>query len=109
MNLVQHVNGPTHEIGHTLDLVITGEMDSVLLGPPLIGCFISDHAIVNYSLNSVKPKLSIKSITYRKIKDVDIKLFKDELSSYDLIKDVRLPSNLDVLVGKYNSSLSPSY
>ena len=61
-------------------LVITRETDSVLLGSPKIGHFISDHAVVNCSLNSVKPSLSKKSVTYRKIKDINITAFK--LSSY---------------------------
>ena len=28
-DLVQHVNGPTHECGHTLDLVITRQEDDL--------------------------------------------------------------------------------
>ena len=87
MNLIQHVTGATHEKGHTLDLVITWEIDSVLLDSPLIGHFISDHAVVNCSLNSVKPSLSKKSITYRKIKAIDITAFKENLISSELMQD----------------------
>lgn len=43
-NHVQHVNVPTHNRGHTLDLIITGDdLDVLKLG-------ISDHKAVSLSL-----------------------------------------------------------
>ena len=87
MNLVQHMANATLEKGHTLDLAITRETDPVLLGSPMIDHFISDHAVVNCSLNSVKPSLFKKLITYRKIKDIDITAFKVNLISSELMQD----------------------
>lgn len=79
MDLVQHVIGATHEKGQTLALVITRETDSALLGSPMTGQFISDHPVVNCSFNSIKPSLFKKSIINRKIKDIDITVFKENL------------------------------
>ena len=42
MNLKQLVTGPTHERGHTLDLIITRATDTVVHGIPTIGRFFSD-------------------------------------------------------------------
>jgi hypothetical protein len=33
--LIQHVTGPTHKHGHTLDVLITRENSSILLGQPI--------------------------------------------------------------------------
>ena len=107
MNLIPHVTGTTYEKGRTLDLVITRETDSVLLDPLKIGHFISDHAVVNCSMDSVKPSLSKKSITYRKIKDIDIAAFKENLNSSELMQDSTANSaDLDFIAEKYNFSLS---
>ena len=67
MNLQQHVHGPTHELDHTLDLVITRQSDTVLLQQPTVGRFFSDHAVVICSLNSARPCLRTKFHSYRKL------------------------------------------
>ena len=36
MALEQHVNPPTHEFGHSLDLIITRSSDSIISSPPRI-------------------------------------------------------------------------
>ena len=37
MGLEQHVTGPTHNLGHTLDLIITRQFDSIIKnGPQLV-------------------------------------------------------------------------
>ena len=43
MGLQQHVVTPTHESGHTLDLIITRQCDSVLSSVPVSDYFLSDH------------------------------------------------------------------
>ena len=44
MGLQQHVNEPTHESGHTLDLIITRQCDSLLANIPVTDCLFSDHS-----------------------------------------------------------------
>ena len=41
MALTQHVRTPTHESGHTLDLIITRELDNIVLTTPISDCFMS--------------------------------------------------------------------
>ena len=43
MLLTQHVAEPTHEHGHTLDLVITRESDNLICGRPSPDILFSDH------------------------------------------------------------------
>ena len=40
VGLQQHVNEPTHESGHTLDLIITRQCDSLLANIPVTECFL---------------------------------------------------------------------
>ena len=106
--MIEHVTSATHEKGHTLDLVITRETDSVLLYSPKIGHLISDHAVVNCSLDSVKPSLSKKSITYRKIKDIDIAALKENLNSSELMQDSTATSaDLDFIAKKAKLQNTP--
>ena len=43
MGLKQHVLQPTHELGHTLDLIITRISDNIIAGRPYTGELFSDH------------------------------------------------------------------
>ena len=90
MGFMQHVDVPTHEQSHTLDLVITRQFHSIILHPPTIGQFFSDHAVVHCSLNSVN-HASVLLKTYRQLKSA---LCSDKTT------------DLDELVGCYNSTLS---
>ena len=68
---------------------------------------ISDDALISCSVNSVKAPLAKKSITYRKIMDIDITAFKENLVSSELMQDATIDSaHLDFISKKYNSSLS---
>ena len=42
MSLTQHVAEPTHELGHTLDLVITRKSDNLISGRPAPDILFSD-------------------------------------------------------------------
>lgn len=81
--LVQHVTKPTHEDGHTLDLIITRCSDG-LSAPPIVDCYISDHASVCCMLLPKKPPVEEKLITYRKYKFIDLEKFKRDLEAYSL-------------------------
>ena len=59
-NLVQHVQGPTHQSGHTLDLVITREDDGLILSPPVNDLYISDHVTLIFRIQLSKPLQKIK-------------------------------------------------
>ena len=104
MGLIQHVNVPTHEHVHVLDPVITRQCDSIILQEPKIGHFFSDCAVVHCSLNSFKPGASVQSITYRKLKTIDLDALRGELAKSRLFTEEI--DNLDELVSCYSSTLS---
>ena len=43
MEMMQHVNTPTHRAGHMLDLMITREFDCMIHSDPSSDIFSSDH------------------------------------------------------------------
>ena len=103
MGLQQHVNVPTHESGHTLDLIITRQCDSLLANIPVTDCLFSDHSTLICDLTLDRPPLPKKKISFRKTKVVDVNLLCDELSTTSLCTDS--PDALNDLVKCYNSTL----
>lgn len=61
MGLQQHVNEPTHESGHILDLIITRQCDSLLANIPVTDCLFSDHFTLICGLTLGKPPLPKKN------------------------------------------------
>ena len=62
LGLEQHVRGPTHTHGHTLDLVITRKMENIIACPPRVCRYSSDQATVHdhCDMNFNKPAFQVK-------------------------------------------------
>ena len=72
MGLKQHVTVPTRiSSGHTLDLLITREHDPVICSAPVADRYLSDHASMLCTLNSLKPGNVVKKLSYRKLESFD--------------------------------------
>ena len=105
-DLVQHVAGPTHRDGHTLDLVITRASEKELVSNCCVGQRISDHFAVHCNLAHVKPSLERKVISYRKTRSIDFDKFRQDLANSSLLSDSSDHADLDALVGAFNDTLS---
>ena len=79
MGLTQHVITPTHRSGHSLDLIITRDLDGLVQTPPISDSFLSDHCTVLSELTLRMPATTVKEVCYRKTKAIDIEAFKDDL------------------------------
>ena len=99
-NLQQLVNGPTHESGHTLDLVIT-RIGEEGIGSVDVNESISDHSSVHCQLSLQKPKPSKKVIHYRKIKAIYPAKFTSDISESRLCSSNGSLA-ADELVHQYN-------
>ena len=62
-DLIQHVAGPTHHDGHTLDLVITRASENGIITNCCVRQRISDHFAVHCNLALAKPPLERKTIS----------------------------------------------
>ena len=101
--LEQHVVGPTHVDGHTLDLNITRQSDYVICNTPRIDRYLSDHAAILCSLRVNKPTLSAKNVSYRRVKSIDITSCNQDLLDSRLCQSP--PDDIDELVACFNATL----
>lgn len=103
LNLRQHVIGPTHRSGHTLDCLITRETDSFVKSTE-VSDMISDHNLILSSLNFSKPIPLRTTLTTRKWRSIDISLFRQDLND-DRILSRCSSDDPSALLNTYNSSL----
>ena len=88
MSLTQHVAEPTHEHGHTLDLVITRESDNLICGRPAPGILFSDHLALLFKLKTARPPLNVGRVSFRKLRSIDRDAFMDEIRNSDVFQMV---------------------
>ena len=100
-NLQQHVNEPTHKQGHTLDLIITRNEDRLVNDIKVHDPVISDHMSVHCTLQLQKPQLQQTEINYRKLNDINMSSFNQDLEVLNFEDDHDLP----VLIDKYENTL----
>ena len=102
-SLVQHVNGPTHKKGHTLDLIITRAADELVICTETRDPMLSDHSAVHCKLRLKKPPLERKEISYRKLHSVNMNSFNDDLKQSNLL--TTNPLDLMSLTERYENTL----
>ena len=86
----------THVSGHILDLIISRDNKELDIDTPNATYFISDHAFVECNLSLARPSIFRKSISYRRLKNIDTVKFNDDI----------LKSELYCLASLYHSTLS---
>ena len=102
-NLSQFVCEPTHLNGHTLDLVIARSADDIV-DSVHAASYLSDHAVISFTLNSPKPRPMKKVSSYRKLRNIDQNQFSKDLN--ELFAESPCDKDLEAMVDYFNSSLS---
>lgn len=111
--LNQHVHVPTHESGHILDLIISRNSCDIIIDEPQSDYYISDHFSVLCHLAPPKPGFRKETVSYRKVKSINLDSFKkdlkdglsecssntlnDLLSTYSRVMSVTLDSHAPVI------------
>ena len=104
LHLDQHIKQPTHEHGHILDLVITRSDDDLLAQHSVLPPALSDHFPIICKLRAKKQNSIQNTVSFRKLKHIDVHSFVKDLTESDLCK---YPSDeINILVQQYNSTLS---
>ena len=84
----QHVTGPTHRAGHTLDLLILRESSTLLHGSISVfdpcltdhnGNKVLDHLAVSANLNLVKQTHGKKTLKFRRFSSINMSEFMSDL------------------------------
>ena len=76
--LQNHISFPTHHLSNTLDLVITSCNDN-FIESSTPGRLFSDHNIVYFNITTFKQPNTIKEITYRKLKNINMTNFNKDV------------------------------
>ena len=104
LGFCQYVTQSTHELGHTIDLTITRQSDSIIRGSPTTDHLFSDHLTVLTTLRATKPAITSKERVYRKIKSIDLNAFQNDLAFSELCQETHKEFN--ELVECYNKTLT---
>ena len=83
-NLEQHVHVPTHNNGHTLDLIITRKDETRINNLKVFNAAISDHFVLHCNVDLAKPRNVKSDISYRKLGDIDMLKFRQNILSSEL-------------------------
>jgi hypothetical protein len=82
---VQRVVGPTHNRGHTLDLIIDREDELLLCGHvEIISDVPSDHSAVISSIDLPRPNPSRMMFCRRNLRCMDLQSWKDDIFTLNL-------------------------
>ena len=102
--LRQHVNTATHKNDHILDLLITRDYDDTISNIKAQRDLPSDHSATRCYLDMARPEPVRHKTSFRKLRQIDIDQFKQDISSSPLIMN---PSpDLRSLVERYDCVLS---
>lgn len=106
LGMMQHITGPTHRSGHTLDLVLTPLVGPLDLTCQSLDCGFKDHFAVFVTANVSKPALPKRVVTYRKTKTITQEALIATLRS-SALTDAQSVGSSDVndLIITYNSEL----
>ena len=102
-NLEQHVTGPTHCDGHTLDLLLTRSTDDAISHVSTTNYLPSDHAAVKCLLNINRPDHVKREIRLRELRKIDIEAFRQDVLASPI--STTPATDLDSLVHQYDTSL----
>ena len=98
IGLHQHVTGPTHRSGNTLDLIFTEELSKIKLKSCKSTVFVSDHTAVHCILDIQYDEPSKQEMTFRKLSSINIEKFIEDIPIISLdIEDLNtLVSSLEM-------------
>ena len=110
--LQQHAVGPTHYLGHTLDILISRDNSDIIYDVVIKdiglcdndGNLSRDHFAICCNIRQSRPVLNRKSIAYRPYKSIDIDRFRDDIRSSHGLNDTT--GTLNDLTHRYISGLS---
>ena len=103
-SLKRHVSIPTHKAGHTIDLILTREDDTIAT-IPIATTLFTDHYVVQAELNLPRKNFELHVRKTRPIKDINLENFKRDIKSGCDTLLQQTESKLDDIVNGLNSLL----
>ena len=106
LNLTQRIKEPTHEKGHTLDLVITRTNDTMIKSVNVEHDSFSDHSIIQIKLCYDKPSALKKVIKCRKLRGCNFNNLKDAIAQSKITESVNEQNTVEDKVTSFYKILS---
>jgi hypothetical protein len=100
----QMVTGPTHQGGHTLDVVLS-RSDRLVTAIAVEDICMSDHFLVTIATDLSRPRALRTTMLCRNLKSIDRLQFRDDLIRSPLIENADIDS-VESLVDTYNTVLT---
>ena len=72
-NMMQHIDQPTHKMGHTLDIVTTFDKNPVISKIDINEYDISHHFLIDFNVTCSAEVCEYKMIEYRSTKNINYK------------------------------------
>ena len=94
----QAVNVPTHQCGHTHDLVVYREDDALLRSVSVCHSLSSDHLPVMCSLDTLKPEPRPVLGTVKNFRAIDMQQFRQDVASL-------AAAQLDITADQFNTEM----
>ena len=91
-----HITFPTHQSGHSLDLVFTKALSEMKIIRCNLGIYLSDHCTIEFLLSLKKCNKQKKEIKYRKLKSTNLTAFSQHLK-LDGFEELSLDEMVEVL------------
>ena len=95
-----HMAGPTHCSRNTIDLIATQSGSTLDVISCTCGPYLSDHCVLNHTMSVVHEEAIRKSITYRKVRSININKFITDCDLWNITV-----SDVDDMVNAFNNQL----
>ena len=105
LGLKQHVRGPTHKSGNCLDLIFMEEISRKKAITCSQNLIVSDHNSIQCILNIPKENYTHKEVTYRRLSEIDLAQFVDNMS-LEMIKAENLDDMVTILEENFSTALT---
>ena len=103
----QHVTHPTHDAGHTLDLILTAATDHLVDNINVYDCGFPGHFPVFSCLSVTQQPSKTHRVTYRKLNRINIDQFRSDVcEAFPVANIPTCRENINELVQQYDQSLS---
>ena len=106
-DLVQYVNFPTHNLGHTLDLVLAQKDSPKICNLEVNDVQLSDHYMVSFNVEADVVKYDIRTITYRNFQAEGVadRFMAEVKEKHDVMIRSTVNPTMGERISQYNSSI----
>ena len=105
LGLESHCRFVTHKMGDTLDVFLTEIASDITIHSCTPGPFISDHCMVECTTSMPQRDIIQKSVTFRRIKDIEAAQFAKDVEKYPLLNIEGQIDDIDTLVTNLETQL----